>query len=247
MPLRRAPLRVATQEARCARLFCSKSDAIRGATPLMTPTQRDAAESRSSEAARRVQAYRARQEQAAAPASSDAATVKIRDAAAARIARMREDNDLEDTFGFTGGGGITNPALEARFRQMEREGEFKDLKGAGKPLPERPSTHFNDDPMQGILNGMLANANYKPDSLELRAEYLEKLGKFRADLTSVVSKPAGLDGRRRQEFERRLADLREINRRFERAALKDAVEMNLPARSLPAVLDLDAELRALSS
>lgn len=137
--------------------------------PLTTPSEREAAKGRSAQVSQRVKAYRAKQRRATKDASSedeDVATAKIRRAQAERMARFREEHELD--MAFSGGGGVTNPAFEARFQEMERDGEFRNLKGAGQPLPDRPTTHFNDDPMQAILNGILANANYKPESLEAR-------------------------------------------------------------------------------
>ena len=217
----------------------------------MTPAQRASAWSRSTEASRRAQLYRRQQDGVkagaaaggAAVADEDAATARIRKAQAERVARLRAEHEIVNPYEFTGGGGVTNPAFEARFQQMERDGEFESLCGAGQPLPERPHTHFNDDAMQGILNGMLANANYKPESLEARASYLGALGKFRTDLSAVLT--AGtLDGRARADFEQRLEALRGLLRQFDNAALKDAELLSLPKRDLPRVGDLDAETRA---
>jgi hypothetical protein len=112
------------------RNLSSRSELLRGARALQTPEDRAKRERDSVGAAQRAANY-----------ERDDVTARILREQAARHARLADDR--ADTA--SGGGGVTNLALEAKFAQMEREGEFKNLAGSGKPLADRPATHFGGE------------------------------------------------------------------------------------------------------
>lgn len=211
-----------------------------GSQSLLTPKQREVAADRGDTARTAAVQYRE-----ARKAGGDA-TEKILAAQRARAERLKREYDGE--YATTGGGGVTNIALEAQFAQLERRGEFKNLAGVGKPLPERQHTHFGDeDAADRLMSRIMAENNVKPESVVLRSEFMARLKAFRQELAQAAS-AAERAGKTlsRAGFEFELQELRVLRKAFDDASLKDTFTFQgLPIRKLPVVVSLDEELTKL--
>lgn len=219
------------------RRLCS-SDAIRGSQSLLTPKERHAQRERGAGAQTAAAQYQ--------EAKKGDKTEAILAAQRARRERMLRDYDGEHDS--SGGGGVTNIALEAQFAQLERAGAFKNLAGSGKPLAERAATHFGDeDAVDRMMGRIMAEQNMRPESVELRLSYMARLKAFRTDLAAAVA--ARCDGRplRRAGFEAELGELHALRKQFDDASIKDSFTFSLPISKLPRVASLDDELTKLSS
>ena len=217
----------------------SASDAIRGLQSLLTPKERQAQRERGAGATAAAAQYQ--------EAKKGDKTEAILAAQRARRERMLRDYDGE--YEASGGGGVTNIALEAQFAQLEREGAFKNLAGSGKPLPERVATHFGDeDAVDRMMGKIMADNNVRPESVELRLSYMAKLKTFRTDLAAGAG-AAHRDGRplRREGYESEIDELHALRRAFDDASIKDSFIFSLPISKLPRVASLNDELSKLPS
>lgn len=230
-----------------ARLLCSSSsraDGLRGSRVLSGPRQRDA-EQRSASAAVGVADAYARHKEAPTDASA-----RILKATQERAARLRSDLEAgNSSYAHTTGGMITDRyGLNAAFAQMERSGEFKNLPGAGKPLAERHSTHFNDDAgLDHIMKRILGENKFAPPSVELHNEFLAKRKEMRQALAAAVAAKGSLSARQRASVEHELEELRALRTRFDDASIKDSFSFNLPIKKLPPVNGLEEELAIAAS
>lgn len=226
------------RRAALIRRLCT-SEAIRGSQSLLTPKQRQAQRERSAGATAAAAQYK--------EAKKGDKTEAI--LAAQRVRRERMLREYDGELESSGGGGVTNIALEAQFAQLERAGAFKNLSGTGKPLPERAATHFGDEnAVDRMMGRVMAENNVRPESVELRLSYMSKLKAFRKDLSAAVG-AASRDGRplRRAGFEAELNELHALRKTFDDASIKDSFTFNLPISKLPRVASLDDELSKLSS
>ena len=167
--------------------------------------------------------------------------MRIQREQAARRARLAADYDLEPPQG----GSITGSALDAKLSAVERAGGFKDLSGAGKPLPERVRTHFGDeDAADRMMQRIMAENNVKPESLEIRSEYLPKLRAFRARLAQLTGPAANPIGpSTRKSLEHQMGELRQLHASYHSASVKDTFTFNLQIGVLPKVAEtLEQEL-----
>ena len=103
-----------------------------------------------------------------------------------------------------------NQRVEQQIRKAEAEGQFKNLDGAGKPLPHRPGDALID-PMDSVGHRIMAEAGAVPEEVRLKKE-LDALRKEFGDTT---------DPDKRKELMPKLADLemryniaREARRKF---------------------------------
>ena len=137
--------------------------------------------------------------------------------------------------------------MDVRFAQMERDGEFKNLKGAGEPLPHRHQTHFGgEDAMDRMLQRVMAEHKCIPESLETRKQYLAKYKQFRQTLErSAEVAGGGAPPLKRPRMEAEMAELRALLSAFDSASVKDALTYNLPITKCPKVAaTLDEEISA---
>ena len=129
---------------------------------------------------------------------------------------------------------------------MEREGEFKNLKGSGKPLPHRHQTHFGgEDAMDRMLKRIMAEHKCIPESLERRKEYLAKYKVFRDALerSAEVQGGSGAPALKRPRMEAEMAQLRTMLSDFDSASIKDSLTYNMPITKCPKVAaTLDEEI-----
>ena len=191
-----------------------------------------------------AQAYKAHQ---AAPTE---ATARILAAQTARRARIQHEAS-EDASPYADGPEPASYGLEAQFAQMEREGEFKNLSGSGKPLAERNGTHFSDDAgMDHVMKRILAENNFAPPSIALRKEFLAKRSELRSRLLAAASAAEAVsEGSRRGSagsaaLEHAVAELVALRERFDDASVKDSISYSLPIGKLPPLGTLEQELAA---
>ena len=132
--------------------------------------------------------------------------------------------------------------LDAQFAQMERSGDFKNLPGSGEPLKDKPATanHFNDDPMdRWLANKVQAEGGMRPMSVELAVEFKERLRSFRRILADAARGASQLNERAMQK---ELLDIVQLRARHKDASAKDALQLNLPIRTLPSPGTLGEEM-----
>lgn len=99
---------------------------------------------------------------------------------------------------------------ESRIRKAQAEGAFRDLKGAGKPLPDRTGDAFGDT---GTNVGfrMMAEAGALPPEFRWKAEAARLRARL-ADETDAERRKALMAGLARAEMEQAIAE--EARRRF---------------------------------
>lgn len=177
-------------------------------------------------------------------AKDDSVDARILQQQQARRARSARDPPQAPIYG---GGGVTSSFMDVRFAQMERDGEFKNLKGAGEPLPHRHQTHFGgEDAMDRMLQRVMAEHKCIPESLETRKQYLAKYKQFRQTLErSAEVAGGGAPPLKRPRMEAEMAELRALLSAFDSASVKDALTYNLPITKCPKVAaTLDEEISA---
>ena len=233
-----------------SRAASSKSDLLRGAQVLTTPeerTKQQTSPDHIQRAARYRQEQQAKKEQQQQQNSVDDATERILRQQQARKARSAADPPQAPTHG--AGGVTTNSFFDAKFAQMERDGEFKNLKGHGEPLPHRHQSHFGgEDAMDRMLERMMAEHKCIPESLERRKEYLAKYKLFRETLerSGEVQGGSGAPPLKRPRMEAEMAQLRSLHSEFTSAAVKDSLTYNMPITVCPKVAaTLDEEIAAV--
>lgn len=224
-----------------SRAASSKSELLRGAQVLKTPKER-AKETAST--LQRVKRYQQQQEQKRS--SVDDATARILRQQQERRERSAADPPQAPVHG--AGGVTTNSFFDAQFAKMEREGEFKNLKGAGEPLPHRHQTHFGgEDAVDRMLQRIMAEHKCIPESLELRKEYLVKYKEFRERLeqSAEVRGGSGAPPLKRPQMEAEMAQLHALRAKFNSASVKDSLTYNMPITQCPKVaMTLDQEIAA---
>merc|ERR1712060_776226 len=139
---------------------------------------------------------------------------------------MMEDAELNNPY-LAAGRGAAGLGLDAQFAQMERQGEFKNLPGAGKPYSEihgsgSNPTHFGGDSLDQWVERYAAKHGVQPRSTELRQEYMKKLKQLRSSLRSIATGHAtrAMDGRR---FEYELEQLSRLRTDYDSEVLKDSL------------------------
>ena len=214
------------------RAYCSaRSARLRGADALLTPRERDARKT--------------------AP-QNDAATLRIKQAQKVRQRQLADLYDIEAPAGSGSGGAVSASHLDAKLAAMERAGEFDNLKGVGKPLPERVRTHFGDeDSADRMITRIMYENNVKPESVELRARYRSRLKAFRARLLQVMPASSSaaaaaattMDARTRASLAHEMSELQKLQAAHKSAAVKDSLTYNMPINPLPTLAStLDEEL-----
>lgn len=199
-----------------ARSISSRLEGLKNAASLMTPEQR------------------------AKQAKTDEVTLRIQKAQRERRRMLKEQyGELVDE-PTPGGGGVTGSALDAKLTQLEKQGAFKNLKGAGKPLPHRAATHFGDeDAADRMFQRIMAENNVKPESVELRLEYLPRFKAFKARLQQMPAPGAS----RQKALQVEHAELLALHHRFTGAAVKDSFTFKIGIPALPKLLPtLEEEL-----
>ena len=237
--MRRSALSLATATARC-RLCSSKADGLRGATSLLTPEERDK-QGTGVDPSIKAAHYQRQKEQP----PPDEATARIIRQQQERMSRAAGDRKSAYNPGMT----VSKLSLDGQFAAMEKAGEFKNLPGHGKPLPERHHTHFGgEDAMDAMLQRIMAEHKCLPESLELRNEYMATLKSFRLAMERWVSKSTVTGGEsakplKRSAMEAQMSELRKLQKRFETAAVKDSITYNFPINPLPKVAStIDEEM-----
>jgi len=216
-----------------------RADGLRGARSLLTPEERERHGRDTETAPQRAAAYQRlqqpRQQQA------DEATARILQQQAARRAQFAEDR-ADDS----GALPVSSSILDAKFAQMERAGEFSNLSGVGKPLPDRPATHFGgEDAMDRMLERIMAEHNVKPESVERRNSYMDLLQSFRdgmARSADVLGEGGGRKPLHRATVTAALQQLASALKAHDDAAIKDSFTYNLPIQKLPTVGSLEEEI-----
>ena len=230
------------------RWLSSKSDLLKGVRVLQTPEEREENATKGGSLAR-AEVYKKTQEEEVRLKEAEEGGSKQDNSVEARIlreqkARFERMSDRR-AVAASGGGGVTRLSLDARFKQMERDGDLKNLEGFGKPLKHRHQTHFGgEDAVDRMLERIMSEQNCKPESLERKDEYMGKLRAFRKMLDA--SAEAGGAGKplRRAGMEEQIAGLRVLLKHFDDAAIKDALLHRMPIYKLPAVGNLDDEIEA---
>lgn len=82
-----------------------------------------------------------------------------------------------------------NRLTEAQIRRAEAEGQFKDLEGAGKPLPDRPGDALLDAG-EAVGFRMMAEAGALPEEIALKAELDEARRIWQAETDEARKKEA---------------------------------------------------------
>ena len=222
-----------------SRASSSKSDLLRGARALATPNEERAKTDTASAIRRATQYQRQQQEQTDATST----TARILRQQQARRARSAADPPQAPIYGAD----KVTSVFDAQFAQMERDGEFKNLKGAGEPLPHRHQTHFGEeDAMDRMLKRIMVEHKCIPESLETRKEYLAKYKEFRETLERSAEVQGGASGApplKRPRMEAEMAHLRSLLSAFDSASVKDALTYNMPITKCPKVAaTLDEEI-----
>ena len=156
-------------------------------------------------------------------------SLRIRRAQLERQKKLKELYDVEEP----AGSALTGSHLDAKLAAAERAGEFKNLAGAGKPLPERLRTHFGDeDAVDRMMMRLMAENNVRPESMEISATYRPKLKAFRNRLQQIPN-AASLDANVRAKLVHDMSELRRMHAAFTTAAVKDSLTYNLPINPLP--------------
>ena len=234
--MRRSALSLATATARC-RLCSSKADGLRGATSLLTPEERDK-QGTGVDPSIKAAHYQRQKEQP----PPDEATARIIRQQQERMSRAAGDRKSAYNPGMT----VSKLSLDGQFAAMEKAGEFKNLPGHGKPLPERHHTHFGgEDAMDAMLQRIMAEHKCLPESLELRNEYMANLKSFRLamDQSAEVSSSESAKPLKRSAMEAQMSELRTLQKRFDTAAVKDSITYNFPINPLPKVAStIDEEI-----
>ena len=233
-------------DAGTTRWLSSRSEGLRGVRSLLSSDERAKLEQSGAAAAERATRYAKRQQQQKqqqqqqGDVTSDA-TARILRAQRERHARMAEDRADEDGLG---GSPVSMLHLDAKFAQMERAGEFKDLAGVGKPLAERHATHFGgEDALDRMLERIMAENNVLPESVERRRAYLGKLGALRERIArSVEGSGEGAQRFARARCEAEIRELRALRKAFDDAAVKDSLTYGMPILKLPEVGELEEEV-----
>ena len=229
-----------------SRASSSKSDLLRGARVLTTPKERANQQNGSSSALQRAAQYQRRRQEEAQD-SVDDATARILQQQAARRARSVADPPQAPIYG--AGGVTTNSFFDAQFAQMERDGEFSNLKGAGEPLPHRHQSHFGgEDAVDRMLERIMAEQKCIPESLERRKDYLAKYKEFRETLERSVEVQGGSGAPplKRPRMEAEMAQLRSLLTKFDSASVKDSLTYNMPITKCPKVAaTLEEEIAAV--
>lgn len=195
-------------------LCSSQSKQLRGADALLTPKQREA---------RNIDP------------GSDSTTMRIRKAQLERTRKLRELYDVDAPAGSP----ISGSHLDAKLAAAERAGEFRNLAGSGKPLPERLRTHFGDeDAVDRMMMRLMAENNVRPESMELKATYRPKLKAFRGRLREVLREmpsthSSSLHANLRASLTHEMTQLHKLHAAFKTAAVKDSLTYNLPINPLP--------------
>lgn len=207
---------------------------------LTTPKERATQQTDTTNAIRRAAQYQNQTKD-----SSDDATARILKQQQARRARSAADPPQAPVYG--AGGVTTNSFFDAKFAQMEREGEFKNLKGSGKPLPHRHQTHFGDeDALDRMLTRIMAENNCIPESLEHRNEYIARYKEFRKALersAEVHDSVATAPPLNRAQMEAEMNQLRALSSAFDAASVKDSLTYNMPITKCPPLAQtLDEEI-----
>ena len=243
---RRLCVQRASRAFATSRGLASKSELLRGARVLTTPEERAKQETDAASATQRAAQYQ-RRKQEQAQGSVDDATARILQQQQARRARSVADPPQAPTYG--AGGVTTNSFFDAQFARMEREGEFKNLKGAGEPLPHRHQSHFGgEDAMDRMIERVMAENKCLPESIERRKEYLTKYKEFRETLerSAEVRGGSGASPLKRPKMEAEMAELRSLLSAFDSASVKDALTYNMPITKCPKVgATLDDEIAAV--
>ena len=233
-----------------ARRASSKSDLIRGARVLTTPKESEQQQAGTTSAkvykVLRAQ-YICQQEQSQDSEAVDDATARILKQQQARRGWLADLYAAgEPTHG--AGGVTTNSFYDAKIAQMEREGQFKNLKGTGEPLPHRHQSHYGDeDAVDRMMHRIMAEQKCIPESLERRKEYLAKYKEFRETLERSGEVQGGGRGPplKRAKVEAEMAHLRALLSAFDSASVKDALLYNMPITKCPKVATtLDEEIAA---
>ena len=155
-------------------------------------------------------------------------TLRIQQAQLERRKKLKELYDVEES----AGSALTGSHLDAKLAAAERAGDFKNLAGAGKPLPERLRTHFGDeDAVDRMMMRLMAANNVRPESMEIKATYGAKLKAFRSRLQQIAA--ASPDANVRASLMHEMSELRKIQAAFKTAAVKDSLTYNLPINPLP--------------
>ena len=94
-----------------------------------------------------------------------------------------------------------------------------------------------------MMTRIMAEQNVKPESVERRIDFVEKLKAFRQRVAQS-SEVVGRAGKSlsRKGCEAQLKELAELTRKFDTAAVKDSFSFNLPITKLPKLGTLDEEI-----
>lgn len=230
-----------------ARRASSKSDLLRGARVLTTPKESEQQQAGTTSAKVLRAQYLRQHEQTQDSEAVDDATARILKQQQARRGWLADLYAAgEPTHG--AGGVTTNSFYDAKIAQMEREGQFKNLKGTGEPLPHRHQSHYGDeDAVDRMMHRIMAEQKCIPESLERRKEYLAKYKEFRETLERSGEVQGGGRGPplKRAKVEAEMAHLRALLSAFDSASVKDALLYNMPITKCPKVATtLDEEIAA---
>lgn len=105
-----------------------------------------------------------------------------------------------------------NRIAERRIRKAEAEGQFRNLRGAGKPLPDRPGDVFTD-PGEALGYRMMAEAGALPEEFRLKAAAAAARARLAAETDPATRKRLMAE---LAEAEMRQAIAEEARRRFMR-------------------------------
>ena len=169
----------------------------------------------------------------------DEMTLRIQRAQAARRQKLLDLYDVE----MPSGSVIAGAHVDAKLSQLERQGAFKGLDGAGKPLPDRSTSHFgDDDAVDRMTMRIMAEQGVKPESLDVSSRYRPKLKAFRERLRTLAD-GASLDDKVRASLVHEMEELHMLYAAYTSAAVSDSLTYNLPIAGLPKLSDtLDEEL-----
>lgn len=98
-----------------------------------------------------------------------------------------------------------------KIRDSIGRGEFRNLKGMGKPL-QRDHDNLAIDNMQQKLNRLLSNAGFAPEWISLDKEIRNSIEKVKKRLTSCWSKcgPLPMSPEKKKEWEHELEELSQV-------------------------------------